>query len=72
MIMENMWGYRLAVKPTEKAYRPSHRASVEGAIVHDASYYSLVELRGTTDTLTCTLNLCCDPQGPGPKAARLA
>ncbi|KAF7346225.1 Ribonucleases P/MRP protein subunit POP1 [Mycena sanguinolenta] len=27
MKMQNMWGYRLAVTPTEKAFRPSHRAS---------------------------------------------
>ncbi|KAF5338928.1 hypothetical protein D9611_008747 [Ephemerocybe angulata] len=70
MIMEDMWGYRLAVKPTEKAYRPSHRASVQGAIIHDASYYSLVELRGAPETIIGTLNLCCDPQGPSPGALR--
>lgn len=58
------------MNPTEKAYRPSHRASVQGAIIHDASYYSLVELRGSADTITGTLDLCCDLQGPGPKAAR--
>ncbi|RXW24492.1 hypothetical protein EST38_g1333 [Candolleomyces aberdarensis] len=69
MRMENMWGYRLAVKPTEKAYRPSHRASVQGSIIHDASYYSLVELRGSSETITGSLSLCCDPQGPNPSAA---
>lgn len=83
MIMEDMWGYRLvstihllcgarsnskqAVKPTEKAFRPSHRASVHGSILHDASYYSLIELKGPEGVLQTILGSCCDPQGPGAK-----
>ncbi|KAG5638168.1 hypothetical protein H0H81_001464 [Sphagnurus paluster] len=70
MKMENMWGYRLAVQPTEKAYRPSHRASVLGSIIHDASYYALVELKGTEFILKKILDSCCDPHGPGPGSKR--
>ncbi|TFK28005.1 ribonuclease P/MRP protein subunit [Coprinopsis marcescibilis] len=61
MKMENVWGYRLAIEPTDKSYRPSHRAAVQGSIIHDASYYSIVELRGPENALVPMLELCCDP-----------
>ncbi|KAF8073840.1 NUC188 domain-containing protein [Lyophyllum atratum] len=86
MKMENMWGYRLvclflidalhtltahqAIHPTEKAFRPSHRASIHGSILHDASYYSLVELKGPEFLLKKILDNCCDPHGPGPGSKR--
>ncbi|KAG6906953.1 hypothetical protein DXG01_011213 [Tephrocybe rancida] len=70
MKMENMWGYRLAVKPTEKSYRPSHRASVHGSIIHDASYHSLIELKGTEAVLKRILDMSCDPNGPSPGSKR--
>ncbi|KAF5389250.1 hypothetical protein D9757_003446 [Collybiopsis confluens] len=70
MKMEDMWGYRLAVTPTEKAFRPSHRASIHGSILHDASYQSLVELKGPEATLRSVLEVCCDPQLPSPGAPR--
>ncbi|KAK0464529.1 POP1-domain-containing protein [Desarmillaria tabescens] len=47
MKMENMWGI-----PTEKAFRPSHRAAVRGSILHDASYQSLIELKGPQNELS--------------------
>ncbi|KAI0076322.1 POP1-domain-containing protein [Panus rudis PR-1116 ss-1] len=70
MKMENMYGYRLAITPTEKAFRPSHRASVHGSILHDASYYGIIELKGLEEVLRQILNTCCDAQGPSPAAKR--
>ncbi|CCL99258.1 uncharacterized protein FIBRA_01273 [Fibroporia radiculosa] len=70
MKMENMWGYRLAIEPTEKSFRPSHRASVHGSILHDASYFALVELRGPEDIIRAILDACCDCQGPSAGAKR--
>ncbi|KAH8998691.1 POP1-domain-containing protein [Lactarius akahatsu] len=70
MRMENMWGYRLAVQPTEKSFRPSHRASVHGSILHDASYYGLIELTGAQVVLSRTLETCCDPVGAKPASKR--
>ncbi|KAG2087135.1 ribonucleases P/MRP protein subunit POP1-domain-containing protein [Suillus discolor] len=67
MKMENMWGYRLAVTPTEKSFRPSHRASMHGSILHDSSYHSLIELKGPENILRNVLDLCCDPQCTGMK-----
>ncbi|KAF9077548.1 POP1-domain-containing protein [Rhodocollybia butyracea] len=72
MKMENMWGYRLAVTPTEKAFRPSHRASIHGSILHDASYMSLIELKGPESTLKSILDICCDAQEVGPGTKRFA
>ncbi|XP_006462723.1 hypothetical protein AGABI2DRAFT_207298 [Agaricus bisporus var. bisporus H97] len=70
MKMENMWGYRLAVQPTEKSYRPSHRASIQGSIIHDASYFATLELKGPQFILEYILGLICDLQGAGAGATR--
>ncbi|KAI8986191.1 POP1-domain-containing protein [Trametes punicea] len=70
MHMDNMWGYRLAITPTEKSFRPSHRASVHGSILHDASYFATIELKGPEDILQAILDSCCDCQGPSPGAKR--
>ncbi|KAJ7935581.1 NUC188 domain-containing protein [Mycena leptocephala] len=70
MKMENLWGYRLAITPTEKSFRPSHRASVHGSILHDASYQSLIQLQGPEKLVRTILETCCDLQGPGPGAKR--
>ncbi|KAJ3873454.1 POP1-domain-containing protein [Lentinula edodes] len=70
MKMENMWGYRLAVTPTEKAFRPSHRASIHGSILHDSSYLSLIEMTGPEAILKAILEMCCDAQDVSPGAQR--
>jgi len=71
MHMKDIWGYRLAISPTEKSFRPSHRASVHGSILHDASYYGLIELKGAQIVLCRALELCCDPVGgAGPASKR--
>ncbi|PPQ68334.1 hypothetical protein CVT24_004815 [Panaeolus cyanescens] len=70
MHMENMWGYRLATSPTEKSYRPSLRAVQHDAIIHDASYYSMIELQGSERLIINLLDLCCDPQNPSPGSKR--
>ncbi|KAF4577137.1 hypothetical protein EYR36_005124 [Pleurotus pulmonarius] len=70
MKMEDVWGYRLAMHPTEKAFRPSHRAAQHGCIIHDASYLALIEISGALGSLSDLLVLCCDPQGQPPGAQR--
>ena len=70
MHMENLWGYRLATTPTEKSFRPSHRASLHGCILHDASYEAIIELKGPEVALQKILNDCSDPQVAGPGAQR--
>ncbi|GJE88273.1 POP1 and POPLD domain-containing protein [Phanerochaete sordida] len=70
MHMQDHWGYRLAESPTEKSYRPSHRASMHGSILHDASYMGLIELQGPEQVLKALLDSCCDPQIASPGAKR--
>ena len=59
-----------AATPTEKSFRPSHRASVHGSILHDASYLATIEIKGPEDLLCTILGSCCDCQGPSPSAKR--
>ena len=59
-----------AIQPTEKSFRPSHRASVHGSILHDASYFGLIELKGTQLVLCRALEICCSPVGAGPTSKR--
>ncbi|KAG9057294.1 hypothetical protein FS842_007652 [Serendipita sp. 407] len=70
MKMENIWGYRLALHPTEKSMRPSHRAAVHGCIVHDSSYMAIIELRGKLLVLKRVLLRICGPLGISATAAR--
>ncbi|KAF7314186.1 hypothetical protein MKEN_00890800 [Mycena kentingensis (nom. inval.)] len=70
MHMKDMWGHRLAVTPTEKAFRPSHRASVHGSIIHDASYIATYQLQGPKELLCDILAVFSDPQDPSPGAGR--
>ncbi|GAA5918262.1 hypothetical protein JCM1841_002134 [Sporobolomyces salmonicolor] len=70
MHMTEIWGHRLAEKPTEKAYRSSYRASFHGAVVHDASYYQYFELVGTFHSLEKILAKVCDPAAISPCSKR--
>jgi ribonuclease P/MRP protein subunit POP1 len=70
--MANKWGFRLALTPTEKAFRPSDRAARLGVIVHDASYVGTAELRGRQRVLLAVLARVLDCAGPGAGAARYA
>ena len=58
-----------AEHPTEKSFRPSHRAALHGCILHDASYTALVELKGKQALLRQVLSSCSDPHGLSPGAA---
>ncbi|KPV73050.1 uncharacterized protein RHOBADRAFT_29266, partial [Rhodotorula graminis WP1] len=70
MHMTEIWGHRLAEKPTAKAFRASYRASQHGALVHDASYYQYFELVGPVEDLDKVLQVVCDPAAPLPTFKR--
>lgn len=59
-----------AEKPTEKAFRSSYRASIHGALVHDASYFQYIELSGTLAQLEALLAEVCDKTAPSPASKR--
>lgn len=44
--MTTLWGYRLALTPTLKSFRPAWRASKRKCIVSDTSYLGTIELEG--------------------------
>lgn len=70
IIFERLLNLSQAVQPTEKSYRPSHRASIQGSIIHDASYFATLELKGPQFILEYILGLICDLQGAGAGATR--
>ncbi|KIM28940.1 hypothetical protein M408DRAFT_8384 [Serendipita vermifera MAFF 305830] len=70
MKMIETWGYRLALHPTEKSFRPSHRAVLHGCILHDSSYTATIELKGPLEVLKQVFGRISDPQDVNPAAAR--
>lgn len=54
---EPLWRLAIPLRPTEKSYRPSHRAAgAHGCIAWDMSYVSTVSCRGTQLALDGMLN----------------
>ncbi|KAJ9611499.1 Ribonucleases P/MRP protein subunit pop1 [Cladophialophora chaetospira] len=62
---EPLWRAALPLNPTEKSYRPSHRAAgAQGCLSWDASYMSTVACWGTQTALESLLKaLAFSPQG---------
>ncbi|KAI9367713.1 ribonucleases P/MRP protein subunit POP1-domain-containing protein [Aspergillus egyptiacus] len=51
-----LWRFAVPLSPTEKSYRPTHRASgARGAVAWDMSYISTIQLEGTEPALECVL-----------------
>lgn len=44
--------------PNRKSHRPAHRAAHSGCVIHDASYYSTIELSGGRNGLVEILSGC--------------
>ncbi|TIA88306.1 hypothetical protein E3P99_02689 [Wallemia hederae] len=70
MIMTNLWGYRIALHPTEKAFRPSVRAARQGCIVHDASYTSLIQIDGPQDAILRVFDSTLEKAGESASSKR--
>ncbi|OKL62757.1 hypothetical protein UA08_01448 [Talaromyces atroroseus] len=53
---EPLWRFALPLTPTEKSYRPTHRAAgSRGAVAWDMSYVSTIQLEGTIIALQSVL-----------------
>ncbi|RHZ51105.1 hypothetical protein CDV55_101865 [Aspergillus turcosus] len=51
-----LWRFALPLSPTEKSYRPSHRAKgARGAVAWDMSYMSTIQLEGTEEAMEAVL-----------------
>lgn len=59
-----------AHRPTAKAFRASYRASLHGALVHDASYFQYLELTGPEEELVLLLAKMSDVTMPSPGGKR--
>ncbi|RKP14030.1 ribonucleases P/MRP protein subunit POP1-domain-containing protein [Piptocephalis cylindrospora] len=68
--MENLWGCRVATSKTEKALRSTYRVGRKKALIHDASYQSIIQLTGDGDSIGRVLDLMVDPNLTRPSAAR--
>ncbi|KAI8459794.1 ribonucleases P/MRP protein subunit POP1-domain-containing protein [Phakopsora pachyrhizi] len=67
--MIDIWGYRLAKKPTEKCFRSTYRAAKYGATLHDLSYYTHLSLIAQENDLMNVMARICDPMGADPSSA---
>lgn len=53
---ETLWRFAVPLSPTEKSYRPTHRAAgARGAVAWDVSYMSTIQLEGTEASLESVL-----------------
>lgn len=51
-----IWRFAIPISPTEKSYRPTHRAhGARGAVAWDMSYMSTVQLEGTDSCIEAVL-----------------
>lgn len=51
-----IWRFAIPISPTEKSYRPTHRArGARGAVAWDMSYMSTVQLEGTESCIEAVL-----------------
>ncbi|KAL4956237.1 ribonucleases P/MRP protein subunit POP1-domain-containing protein [Aspergillus filifer] len=51
-----LWRFAVPLSPTDKSYRPTHRASgARGAVAWDMSYISTIQLEGTDEALESVL-----------------
>jgi len=51
-----LWRFAIPLSPTEKSYRPTHRArGARGAIAWDMSYMSTIQLEGTESSIEAAL-----------------
>lgn len=51
-----LWRFAVPLSPTEKSYRPSHRAKgARGAVAWDMSYMSTIQLEGTEEAMEAVL-----------------
>lgn len=58
--MVERWGFRLADRPCDKAFRACYRASAKHCLLQDVSYLSCIEISGIEDYIIGKLKNLCD------------
>ncbi|KAK4876708.1 hypothetical protein RN001_009214 [Aquatica leii] len=57
--MIEKWGFRIANKPCDKAFRACYRATAKHCLIQDVSYVRCIQLRGNQDVLVNTMKSIC-------------
>ncbi|TPX69243.1 hypothetical protein SpCBS45565_g02571 [Spizellomyces sp. 'palustris'] len=70
MKMVELWGCKLADHPNDKSTRASFRAAKNQCLVHDASYFQVIEISGPEKVLQTLLRDITDPTIPSIGSAR--
>lgn len=58
--MVEKWGYKLADRPCDKAFRACYRATTKHCLLQDISYYSCIEIKGPSEILVTELKALSD------------
>jgi hypothetical protein len=72
MHMGSRWGYRVALRTTDKSSRALVRAAQHAAVAHDLSYLQCVELAGPRVAIAAAVNAAIDPAHADAARALLA
>ncbi|KAJ3087375.1 hypothetical protein HK102_011230 [Quaeritorhiza haematococci] len=59
--MIEIWGYRLAERPNDKSIKASFRSGKHQCVIHDASYWACMELKGHSDVIRTLMATVTDP-----------
>lgn len=58
--MVEKWGYKLADRPCDKAFRACYRATTKHCLLQDISYYGCIEIKGPSEILISELKSLSD------------
>jgi len=64
--VENKWGYKMPMAPTDKGYRALYRAAKSHCSMRDVSFYSCLELQGPVDLISESFSRCFAPKQCNP------
>ncbi|XP_051168586.1 ribonucleases P/MRP protein subunit POP1 [Leptopilina boulardi] len=59
--MMEKWGFKLAEHPNDKCFKANYRAIAAHSLIQDISYYTCVEISGSSKILISSLQEHCDP-----------
>ncbi|KAJ8966004.1 hypothetical protein NQ314_003782 [Rhamnusium bicolor] len=59
--MIEKWGYKLPLRPCDRAFRACYRATVNHCLLQDISYYNCVEIKGNYNIIVSNFKEITDP-----------
>ncbi|KAJ3180303.1 hypothetical protein HDU87_002182 [Geranomyces variabilis] len=70
MKIVDLWGWKIPEQPNDKNFRAAYRAAKTHCLLHDVSYFQVVELEGSIEALNTLLLAITDPTLPAVASAR--